>query len=83
MKCLEGKENRETVCTSSDSYGKTLFRIRVQMRCSLSLDRSDVVIGQLVSLEVVQRSDEIPFLGPLNDWNQSTNEMSSCPRFAE
>jgi hypothetical protein len=60
-----------------------ILEFGVQMQCSLSPDRSDVVIGQLVSLEVVQRSDEMPFLGPLSDWNELTNEMPSCPRFAE
>jgi hypothetical protein len=32
-------------------------KILVQMQCYLSPDRSDIVIGQLVSLEVVQRSE--------------------------
>jgi hypothetical protein len=29
----------------------------------LTFSESDLLIGQLVSLEVVQRSDEMPFLG--------------------
>jgi hypothetical protein len=83
MKAWKGKKTGKRCVQVRTRTEKHYFRIRVQMRCSLSPDRSDVIIGQLVSLEVVQRSDEMPFLGPLNDWNQPTNEMSSCPRFAE
>lgn len=76
---LERKENRETGVGVSTRTENRYFRIRVQMRCSLSPNRSDVVIGQLVSLEVVQRSDEMPFLGPLSDRSEPANEMSSRP----
>jgi len=72
---LERKENRETGVGVSTRTENRYFRIRVQMRCSLSPNRSDVVIGQLVSLEAVQRSDEMPLLGILSEWNKLTNEL--------
>jgi hypothetical protein len=40
-----------------------ILEFGVQMRCSLSTDRSDVVIGQLVSLEVVSEATKCLFFG--------------------
>ena len=60
---LERKENRETGVGVSTRTENRYFRIRVQMRCSLSPNRSDVVIGQLVSLEVVSEATKCLFFG--------------------